>query len=97
MAQLPHNYFKPLTPLIHYTYHIIVPEKQKRIEVANELRALIGRENTNTFIPGNQDQVYKADIGINGNVIDLKMLGKIEAFAQRRGYKIFKKQHNKEV
>ncbi len=73
---------------MQYRYVIIIPDKTTRLQVASEIRTLCKK--SNTFIPGNNKNFYKADIGIE-SVVDDKTLRKIDALIQRRGYKLFKK------
>ena len=69
---------------MQYKYIIFIPDKKKRLKFASEVRRLC--KQSNTFIP----KIYRADIGIESE-IDEKILRKIDALIERRGYQSFKK------
>tara|TARA_R100001594_G_scaffold42605_1_gene74734 strand:+ start:13866 stop:14102 length:237 start_codon:yes stop_codon:yes gene_type:complete len=73
---------------MQYKYIIFIPDKKKRLKFASEVRRLC--KQSNTFIPKKYRHFYRADIGIESE-IDEKILRKIDALIERRGYQSFKK------
>jgi len=68
-------------PLVIYTINI--PDRNKRIAFAAEVKKIIPE--SNTYIPGKRNGIYKSDIGIKCDVTK-KELATIKALIDRRGY-----------